>query len=175
MKILTKEEFDAAVKHAHKMMEVKAKNQFHQRQAKAIFHNLTDRNITLSYMLYMEALMDEYERKTVQALLGHKPSANEVDFFLDALGKARPKCPQCGMELRIGLLNNHPSSMVGGDYKTYWYCIQNNPKMCVDEIPRCDYVGDFSKLHPLQLAAEVTGEIAEAITKKTGGCGGCNK
>lgn len=63
--------------------------------------------------------------------------------------KAR-KCPKCKRTMYIAKVNDHPSRMVGGGYKTQWICPGNvYPEMPLDGKERCDFE-ELSKRSPTQ-------------------------
>lgn len=170
MRLISKEEFEKAVRHATEGIQKSAKKEDELIKARQIFHNLTDKNISYSYEMYQKVLMDDIAHNVVDELSG-MPYRNEIDYFLEYFKVSRPSCPECGGQLRIGYLNTHRSNSVEG-YNTYWYCIHNDSRMCVDGMPSCDYCGDFTKLSPFELAAETINATIEGVVKK--GCGGCN-
>lgn len=174
MKVLSKKEFEKALKWSAEKMRASSVRKGELMNARKIFHNITDKNITISFAIYEDMLMDDITKETIAELLGSH-SGNRIDYLLDALKKTRPLCPMCGRKLKIAFLNTHPASMVGGDYQTYWVCEQNNAKMCKDgEIPECDYMGEFSKLSPEELAADTVRGVSNAVKEKSG-CKGCKK
>jgi len=171
MKVLSREEFHRAAEYAARKMMVQAQRNTDLNRARAIFNNITDKNITDSYNLYVEILKNDITEDTVLTLTDSLPK-NNVDYFLEALGKTRPRCPECGSELRIGLVNTHRSNVVGGNYKTYWFCVHNNQKMCTaDSPPECDYMGELTELIPYELAAEISELTFQEVINKKKGCG----
>lgn len=171
MKVLSREDFDKAVKYSMEKKSLNSKKETEIHRARKIFHNLTDKNISDSYEIYQNVLQDDITANVIEELVGQR-YRNEIDHFLHYFKKERPRCPECGANLRIGFLNNHPSNMME-EYKTYWYCEQNNPKMCEDgKFPNCEYVGDFTKLNHYELAAETIANVVEKVKK---GCKGCGK
>jgi len=171
MKVLDREEFHRAVEYAAKKMMVQAQRQADLNRARKIFNNVTYKNVDISFDMYVEVVWGGIAEDTVLVLTGSLPK-NNIDYFLEALGKTRPRCPECGSELRIGLVNTHRSNIVGGDYKVYWFCEKNNQKMCTaDSAPECDYMGDFSTLNPYELAAEISELTFQEVINKKKGCG----
>ena len=67
---------------------------------------------------------------------GRAPGARASDCTgrrspFDAL--PRPKCPQCGLPMRIGSVNSCAATRIGGGYKSVWYC------PAVRECGHCEY------------------------------------
>ena len=78
----------------------------------------------------MNELIQAWDLKTLQELrtlythlTAHKKTMQEFVAFMDSINKAViKKCPTCSEVMDLYSVNSSSGDMVGGDYKSQWYC-----------------------------------------------------
>lgn len=88
-------------------------------------------NISVAYVRYLK----EFPVENYPAKITTKDEYFNIPKVI--VDENRPKCPDCNKPLQVWEVNNHPKSMVGGEFKTQW--------VCMDEAT-CGYQGEYSLL-----------------------------
>lgn len=132
MKKLTREEFNERLRYTVRKLFTDAQRRDRIKRAKKIFNNLTDNNISDSFEIYNEMLAEfEWEKEHRTSIHGRK-----LRDYMDYMVK-RPRCPECGSELRLAEVNTFEGDRIeeDPDAKTFWMC----PRM------ECGYESQFYK------------------------------
>ena len=88
-------------------------------------------NISVAYERYLKEHPDE----NYPARIDRRDEYFNIPKIMK--DENRPLCPDCGKPMSLWEVNNHPKSMVGGEYKTQW--------ICHDE-ENCGYQDEYSLL-----------------------------
>lgn len=87
-------------------------------RARKIFIPHITKNISIAFELYQEVLAEQNRVRFLTTVTGGKVPKTWLDQY------ERPKCPECGNDLYLQVINvpEGPSNVYG--YKTCWVCIR---------------------------------------------------
>jgi len=89
-------------------------------RARKIFIPNITKNITVAFELYQEVLAEQERVRFLSTVTGGKVSMTWLDQY------ERPKCPECGKDLYLRLINKPKGSSNAHGYKTCWECVEEN-------------------------------------------------